>query len=115
MKFCPNCNSKLIIKNIGRDHIIKCTNCGYEISSTNSSSIDFDSTIYVISVEANNNVTLEKLKFISKTMGANFIEAKRILCEGSIYFKGYAIEIIPKRNLLVSNGIDYQITPHFPY
>jgi DNA-directed RNA polymerase subunit M/transcription elongation factor TFIIS len=115
MKLCPKCNSKLIIKDVGRDHIVRCSKCDYEITTTNSSAMDFDGTIYELFIKSENEPTLDNIKFISRTSGVNFNEAKRILIQGGFYFKGYAIEIMSKRELLDSNGINYQITPKFPY
>lgn len=115
MKLCPKCNSKLIITDVGRDHIVRCSKCDYAITTTNSSAMDFDGTIYELFIEPKNKPTLDNIKFISKTIGVNFIEAKKILLQGGFYFKGYAIEILSKRKLLNSKSIDYQIIPKFPY
>ncbi len=115
MNLCPKFNSKLIIENVVRDHIIRCSKCNYEITTTNLNSIDFDGTIYELFIKSENNPTIDNIKFISKTMGVNFIEAKKILIQEGMYFKGYANEIIPKRDLLELNKIRYKIIPNLHY
>ncbi len=115
MNLCPKFNSKLIIENVVRDYIIRCSKCNYEITTTNLNLIDFDGTIYEVFIKSENNQIIDNIKFISKTMGVNFIEAKKILIQGGMYFKGYAIEILQKRDLLELNKIKYKIIHDLHY
>lgn len=78
MNNCPKCNAKLNIVISGRDYIISCSKCNYKVITTNNEDIDLDSTKYSISILPNNDITIDKIKLISKLTSKKLFKFKNI-------------------------------------
>ncbi len=111
---CPKCNSKINVFVDGRNNIVKCEKCDYEVVTTYTEPIKLDNKKYKITI-LDNEYTLEQTRIFSKIFGFNYIEGKRKLCIGNYTFEGFAEDILQKKSALECVNINYKIVPNFNY
>lgn len=112
---CPKCGTEMIAVYEKPALNLTCPKCGCKIATTKWEDIDLDDTDYEIVVKPLVNPLMNQVKFISNLTGQNFIVSKKFLENGGVLLKAKAIEIREKKKLLKDNGIDYSISPEFPY
>ena len=112
---CPICGRDMIKIVDGSALNFKCNNCGYGEATTIAEGIEWDSKEYEINIIIGNDVTIEKIKALSKISSLNYFECKSILLQGGLLTKGRAIEIRDKIKMLEKNDINYSITPEYSY
>lgn len=111
---CPKCNSNINVTIDGRNNIVKCEKCDYEVVTTYTSPIELDETLYKLTVLVNDG-TINQVKALSKSLGFNFVESKKILIEGNYTYEALASDIIDKKELLDEANVLYKIEPEFKY
>ena len=111
---CPKCNSNVKTTIDGRNNIVKCEKCDYEVVTTYFFSIELDETLYKLTVLVNNG-TINQVKALSKSFGYNFVESKKILIEGNYIYEALASNIMDKKKFLDDANILYKIEPEFRY
>ncbi len=111
---CPKCNSDLIenIKFGSREYL--CPNCDYGVSAFVNEPIEDDDTIYELCV-IDDNITIEKIKILSKISNHNFIDVKKKCEEHTILYSNKAKSIKKIIDILDSANIKYLITPEFKW
>ena len=111
---CPKCNSNIIVTIEGSNNIVRCENCDYEVVTTYIPLIKFDETIYRLTI-LNNEGTVSQVKAVSKSLGCNFVDSKKILVQGNYTYEALASDIIDKKKLLDEASVLYKIEPEFKY
>lgn len=111
---CPKCNSKINVFVDGRNNIVKCEKCDYEVVTTYTEPIKLDKKIYTLTILAN-ECTLEQIRIFSKTFDCNYADGKKNLSSGGYIFEGFAEEILQKKKILDNINIKYNIVPNFKY
>ena len=111
---CPKCNSNIIVTIEGSNNIVRCENCDYEVVTTYIPQYKFDETIFRLTI-LNNEGTIKQVKAISKMLGCNFVESKKILVGGNYTYEALASDIIEKKKILDDANVLYKIEPEFKY
>lgn len=112
---CLRCGSETVEKTGGAEIIMECPECGWKAVTTCMSEIEDDLTRYSITIEKGNLVDKELIKLVSGISGKNTLEARKLLMEGGLMVREYAIVIKKIIAELDMAGIEYQIDPQFPY
>ena len=112
---CPKCGNEMIAVYEKPALNLTCPKCGCKIATTKWEDIDLDGTDYEVVLKPSINHSMEQIKFISNLTGLNFIASKKLLENGGVLLKARAVELKEKMNSLVANGIDFSVTPDFPY
>ena len=113
--FCPKCGTEMIADYEKPALNLTCPNCGCKIATTKWEDIDLDDTDYEVVLKPSINHSMEQIKFVSKLTGLNYIDSKKLLENGGILLKARAVELKEKMNSLVAIGINFSVTPDFPY
>ena len=77
--------------------------------------VGLDDTDYKIVLKSLAHPSMNQVKLISNLTGQNFIVSKRLLENGGVLLSAKAIEIREKKKLLNENGVNFSISPEFPY
>ena len=112
---CPKCGTIMLEEYEKPALNLTCPKCGCKMATTRWEEIDLDPIDYEIVIMPNNNPQNEQIKFISKQIGDNFINSKKFLMKGGLYYKGNAKATKEKKVDLSDLKIDYVITPDFKY
>ena len=112
---CPECGSEMNAFYDKPALNLTCPKCGCKITTTKWDEIYLDDKKYKIKLTPINKPTIEQIKTISKLSGANFIESKSMLINGSLVFEGFAIEVLEKKKDLECYDIPFSINPLFKY
>ena len=112
---CPKCGAEMIAVLDKPALNLTCPKCGCKIATTKWEDIDLDDTDYEIVLKPSINHSMEQIKFISNLTGQSFITSKKLLENGGILLSAKAIELREKMKSLVEIGIDFSVTPDFPY
>ncbi len=111
---CPKCNSDLIenIKFGSREYL--CPTCDYGLSAFVNEPIEEDDTIYELRI-IDDNITINKIKLLSKISNQNFIDVKKKCDEHVVLYSNKAKAIKKIIDSLDSANIKYIITPEFKW
>ena len=113
---CPECGSSLKSEVIGSTLVISCAECGWSVARTHIEPIREDETTYNLYLESGNSADKTTLSCLSKIMGCNFLQAKRVLDgDRALLFSGNAMEVRERRDQLEEAKAAYSIEPDFPY
>ena len=112
---CPKCGAEMIAVYEKPALNLTCPKCGCKIATTKWEDIDLDDTDYKIVLKSLAHPSMDQVKLISNLTGQNFIVSKRLLENGGVLLSTKAIEIREKKKLLNENGVDFSISPEFPY
>lgn len=113
---CPECGSSLKSEVIGSTLVVSCAKCGWSVARTYIEPIREDATIYSLYLESGNSADKTTLSCLSKIMGCNFLQAKRVIdVDRPLLFSGNAIEVRERRDQLKEAKVTYSIEPDFPY
>lgn len=112
---CEKCNTEMIYKQEEHSLLWLCPNCNWGIATTYNSPIELDTTDYTLHVISQHDLSINKIKCISKTFNCNFIKSKQSLLNGTISITDKAPNIVMIKDELDQINIKYHITPEFPY
>ena len=112
---CPKCGSTMKIIHEPSSVAWVCTHCDYSEATTESDALHSDETIYSIILLDNDLTNLNVIKALSKFTGLNYIQTKNLISNPKEIARGFAYEILEKKEFLDSNEIHYRIFPEFNY
>ena len=113
---CDKCGTEMIPVDSERSVGMKCPNCGWGWVTSYIDPIKEDETIYEISLEEGNQVTKDNIRFVSEISDVNFLEAKRLLENApKSFISGNAVDINDAVIRLKVTGINFTVTPEYPY
>ena len=112
---CEICGAKLIYSKKGNCLSITCPNCGYGVATSYFEPYEVDTTIYNVTLNKKDKLSTKELRLISNLIGENYLNTTSLMKEGKVSFKEECIKIVNKLIFLKHNGIEYSITPNFPY
>lgn len=93
-----------------------CSNCGWNLITTNIDEIYEDITEYSVYIKNMNGVNNEKIKSIARIAGVNFIIARKMLMEShACISKGKAPKIKDVIRELEKLNIQFEVIPKFRY
>ena len=92
-----------------------CPKCNWGWATSYIDPIESDNVLLCKYIEKTNISNILAIKAISKINNCNFLKAKALLSQGGIILQALAPEIKTACERLTSLGIDYTITPNFPY
>lgn len=112
---CPWCHCRT--ESFCEDSVmgIRCTNCEWCIVTTYIEPIRADTTLYTLSIDKIDNADLDQLRTVSKLLGVNYLEARKLLQNGDAKLVDQAVEIQKYKMLLNSKNITFNIYPDFQY
>ena len=113
---CDKCGAEMIPVDPERPVGMKCPNCGWGWVTSYIDPIKEDETIYEISLEEGNQVTKDNIRLVSEISDVNFLEAKRLLENApKSFISGKAVDINDAVIRLKVTGINFTVTPEYPY
>lgn len=112
---CEKCGAEMQPHHKGRTCGMLCPKCGWGWVTTYSSPIDADETMYTISFCKPEKATAAMVKLYAKLTGANFTQAKKALEEGNAAFSALAADIQKYIEEIHATGVQFDITPDYPY
>jgi len=113
---CPQCNTELFYGHNESTLTWTCPQCGWALASTYVSPIKQDTSDYEILLSKNLSPRTNQLRTLSHILGMNFIQVKKLLeSDCSLLFKGKATNVLPIKNQLEQEEIEFQIIPRFNY
>ena len=112
---CEKCNTLMNFSRKGSCCEWSCPNCEWAIVTTYHSPMELDSKKYLLQIDICSNPTNQMLRCISKLFLCNFIEAKKILQEGTLTISDLATTINKYKIKLDDASVKYTIEPYFPY
>ena len=112
---CPWCHCRT--ESFCEDSVmgIRCTNCEWCIVTTYTEPIRADTTLYTLSIDKIDNADLDQLRTVSKLLGVNYLEARKLLQNGDAKMVNQAVETQKYKLLLNSKNITFNIYPDFQY
>ncbi|WP_146011161.1 hypothetical protein [Xanthomonas arboricola] len=112
---CEVCGGLLDIYTEGRTQGLICKSCGWSLVTTINLEINNDNNEYSIRCSGNFSDS-EHVRVVASVVGANFIEARKLLKQGSfVIFNGKAPEVYDVIKNLQAAGLDFQVDPHFKW
>lgn len=113
---CPACGGSLKSEVIGSSVVVSCKKCGWSVATSYIEPIHEDEAVYNLFLEGGNSAEKSTLSCLSKVMGCNFLQAKKMIDGGRcLLFSGNAVEVRAKRDQLIEGKIAYSIEPDLPY
>lgn len=112
---CPKCGSIMKLIHEPSSMAWVCIHCKYSEATTESDVLHNDETIYSVILLDNDSTNIEIVKALSKFTGLNFIQTKVLINNPKEIARGFAYEILEKKQYLDSAGIRYCISPEFNY
>ena len=113
--FCEKCGAEMSPYHEGSTCGMLCPKCGWGWATTYSSPVDTDETVYTVSIIKPEKAAAAMIKLYANLAGINFIQAKTALEEGSAAFSASAAEVQKRIPELRAAGLQYEITPDYPY
>ena len=92
-----------------------CPECGWSWATTYTPPIMMDKKSYTLMIPNRKPFTLLDVKNIALSFHITYLQARKELSAGTLTHTASAREIKELAHNLVLNGIDYSITPEFPY
>ena len=99
----------------GRTGGMLCPQCGWGWVTTISSAIDADETLYTVKISKLGKITNDMIKLYAKLSGTNCMQTKKALEEGNAEISGLATDIQKMLPRLYEAGLEFTITPDYPY
>ena len=112
---CEKCGTEMNPYHEGATCGMLCPACGWGWVTTYSLPIDADNTMYTISFSKAEKVTPAMIKLYAKLAGINFLQAKRVLEEGSGKYVALEADIQNHISEIHAAGMQFVITPDYPY
>lgn len=112
---CEKCGSELIYRIQGHSCSWTCPQCGWGIATSYFAPIDLDQTEYIVRIHAVASPPIQMIKSVTRILSCNSIEARNSLVHGTAEFSGMAPIVKKYVAELESAGLQYDITPAFPY
>ena len=112
---CEKCGSEMNVIKQELSCSCICPKCNWGWATSCIDPIKADNTLYSVSIEKTDISDMRAVKAISAAKNCNFLEAKAFLSRGGIVLQDLAPEIKTVCEKLTNSGINYTITPEFPY
>ena len=112
---CEKCGSEMNVIKQELSCSCICPKCNWGWATSCIDLIKTDNVLYSVSIEQTDISDVRAIKAISKAKNCNFLEAKAFLSQGGIVLQALAPEIKTVCEKLTNSGINYTITPEFPY
>lgn len=111
---CEKCKAEMIWSIQGATQGWRCPTCGWNIITTYIDKLNADATEYSLYVVNTSEINNEKIKFIAKTAGVNFLIAKHMLEEKeACVLKAKAPKMKEVIAKLQELNIEFKISPLF--
>lgn len=117
MKTCPVCGGKLIQKIDGSSLVIKCSDCDYNVATSDISLIYEDETQYTVTIENGNNVQIDTITTLKNILNLSTTEVVNIIKNACPYvlFVGNAVDVNEIKTKLEMSNIKFSISPKFKW
>ena len=112
---CEKCRNELNVVKQELSCSCICPNCNGGWATSSIAPIKADTVLYSVIIEKTDISDMGAVKAISKAKNCNSLEAKAFLSQGGIVLQALAPEIKTVCEKLTNSGINYTITPEFPY
>lgn len=113
---CEKCKANMNWFSEGSVQGWMCSNCGWNLMTTNIDEIYEDTVEYSIYIKNINEINNEKIKSIARITGVNFIIAKKMLMESHVcILKDKASKVKNVIQELEKSEIQFEIIPKFKY
>ena len=112
---CEKCGNEMNVVKQELSCSYICPKCNWGWATSCIDPIKADNILYSVSIEKTDISDMGAVKVISKAKNCNFLEAKAFLSQGGIVLQALAPEIKAVCEKLTNLGINYTITPEFPY
>ena len=112
---CEKCGNEMNVVKQELSCSCICPKCNWGWATSCIDPIKADNVLYSVSIEKTDISDMGAVKVISKAKNCNFLEAKTFLLQGGIVLQALAPEIKAVCEKLTNLGINYTITPEFPY
>ena len=112
---CEKCGNEMNVVKQELSCSCICPKCNWGWATSCIDPIKADNILYSVSIEKTDISDMGAVKVISKAKNCNFLEAKTFLLQGGIVLQALAPEIKAVCEKLTNLGINYTITPEFPY
>lgn len=113
---CEECKRNLIYKIEGSTQGWGCPVCGGNVVTTYIDEIIADNTEYSLYMKDVQEIDTEKIRFVAKTAGVNFVAAKQMLLKREVcILKAKAPEVKSAIEKLEELKIKYEVSPKFKY
>ena len=113
---CEKCGCAMVPIDPSQPVGMTCPNCGWGWATSFIDPIAEDTTNYKVSLSESNSTAKNVLRVIAQITGSNLIQAKRLIENApDEIFAGKATQTIEVLRLLEDEGINFTVTPSFPY
>ena len=113
---CEQCKEKMNWGIEGSTQGWKCPNCGWNLITTYIAEIENDQTEYSLYIKRVSEIDREKIRFVAKIAGVNYMIAKDMLKQNETYLlKAKAIQIKEIIVKLEALKMSYKIEPPLTY
>lgn len=113
---CEKCKANMNWFSEGSIQGWVCSNCGWNLMTTNIDEIYEDTIEYSIYIKNMNEINKEKIKSIARIAGVNYIIARKILMESRVcIFKDKAPKVKVVIEELDKLKIQFEVIPKFKY
>jgi uncharacterized Zn finger protein (UPF0148 family) len=112
---CEKCGSEMRPYQEGRTGGMLCPKCGWGWVTTITSAIDTDETLYTVKISKPSKMTNDLMKLYAELSGTNYVQTKQALEEGNAEISGLAADIQKMLQRLYEAGLEFTITPDYPY
>ncbi|MBP5491659.1 MAG: hypothetical protein J6Y08_02320 [Clostridiales bacterium] len=116
---CEKCGTDMIRElpeGLGGGMSITCPKCGWGVATSYFDPILRDTAEYQIKLLEGNQVTVESIRAVNQVAHRNLLKSRQLIESAPhVIFKGDALEVHEKKEILDEESILYKIEPDFPY
>ena len=112
---CEKCGAEMRPYQEGRTGGMLCPECGWGWVTTITPAIDADETLYTVKISKPGKITNDMIKLYAELSGINYMQTKKALEEGNAEISGLATDIQKTLPRLYEAGLEFTITPDYPY
>ena len=112
---CEKCGAEMRPYQEGLTSGMLCPKCGWGWATTITPAIDADETLYTVKISKPGKITNDMIKLYAKLSVTNYLQAKQALEEGNAEISGLATDIQKILPRLYETGLEFSITPEYPY
>ena len=112
---CEKCGAEMRPYQEGHTGGMLCPECGWGWATTITPAIDADETLYTVKISKPGKITNDMIKLYAELSGINYMQTKKALEEGNAEISGLATDIQKTLPRLYEAGLEFTITPDYPY